>query len=141
NLVDAVELQRMHALGRSLLETDPEAALVPLRHAVGLFRGPVLAGIRNGLVVGNFAEWAEDSLARTVLRGEADLRTAATHSWHGRALGDAFTASLTERATIPADQRAEWERQAQLLRDAGAALTVEPMPPDGAAGDGREERR
>ncbi|MEW2477662.1 MULTISPECIES: AfsR/SARP family transcriptional regulator [Micromonospora] len=60
NLVDAVELQRMHALGRSLLETDPEAALVPLRRAVGLFRGPVLAGIRNGLVVGNFAEWAEE---------------------------------------------------------------------------------
>ncbi|RUL89867.1 hypothetical protein [Verrucosispora sp. FIM060022] len=81
------------------------------------------------------------SLARTVLHGEADLRTAATHSWHGRALGDAFTASLHQRETIPADQRAEWERQAQRLRDAGAALTVEAAPPDGAAGDGREERR
>ncbi|MEU6020844.1 hypothetical protein [Micromonospora sp. NPDC047134] len=81
------------------------------------------------------------SLARTVLHGEADLRTAVTHSWHGRALGDAFTASLHQRESIPADRRAEWERHAQQLRDACAALTVEAAPPDGAAGDGREEGR
>ncbi|MBQ1041481.1 hypothetical protein KBX03_03065 [Micromonospora sp. C72] len=81
------------------------------------------------------------SLAGTVLRGEADLRTAIQFSWHGRALDDAFTASLAERDAIPRDERAEWERQAQQLREAGAALTVDMDPWDGTAADGREERR
>ncbi|NYF58553.1 hypothetical protein [Micromonospora purpureochromogenes] len=81
------------------------------------------------------------SLARTVLSGEADLRTAVEFSWHGRALDDAFTASLNERDALPREERAEWERQAQQLRDAGSALTVEVEPLDGAASEGREERR
>jgi hypothetical protein len=81
------------------------------------------------------------SLARTVLRGEADLRTAAAFSWHGRALDDAFTASLSGRDAIPQDERAEWERQAQQLREAGKALTVEVEPFDGATGEGREQGR
>ncbi|WP_433393010.1 hypothetical protein [Micromonospora sp. KLBMP9576] len=81
------------------------------------------------------------SLARTVLNGEADLRTAAAFSWHGRALDDAFTASLREREAVSREDRAEWERQAQQLRDAGAALTVEVEPLGGATSEDREERR
>ena len=64
------------------------------------------------------------SLARTVLSGEATLRAAAQFSWHGLALDDAFTASLAQRDALTAAERAEWERQAHQLRDAGAALTV-----------------
>ena len=81
------------------------------------------------------------SLARTVLRGEADLRTAIEFSWHGRALDDAFTASLAERDAVPREERADWERQAQQLREAGAALTVDVEPWDGTAAGGREEGR
>ena len=81
------------------------------------------------------------SLARTVLRGEADLRTAATFSGHGRALDDAFTASLTDRDALTREERAEWERQAQRLREAGTALTVEVGPLDDATGEGREQER
>ncbi|MEU4383206.1 hypothetical protein [Micromonospora echinofusca] len=81
------------------------------------------------------------SLARTVLNGEADLRTAAAFSWHGRALDDAFTASLREREAASREERAEWERQAQQLRDAGAALTVEAEPLGGATSEEREEWR
>jgi hypothetical protein len=81
------------------------------------------------------------SMARTVLRGEADLRTAAAFSWHGRALDDAFTASLNERDALTREERAEWERQAQHLREAGTALTVEAEPLDAAPGEGREQGR
>lgn len=81
------------------------------------------------------------SLARTVLNGEADLRTAVSFSWHGRALDDAFAASLREREAVSQEERAEWERQAQQLRDAGAALTVEVEHLGGATSEDREERR
>ncbi|MFY1681718.1 hypothetical protein ACN265_09345 [Micromonospora sp. WMMD730] len=81
------------------------------------------------------------SLAGTVLRGEADLRTALGVSWHGRALEDAFTASLAERDAMSADERAEWQRQAQRLRDSGPALTADVDPCDGSTNDGREEWR
>ncbi|WP_328383680.1 hypothetical protein OHQ88_14195 [Micromonospora zamorensis] len=81
------------------------------------------------------------SLARTVLSGEADLRAAAMFSWHGQALDDAFTASLNERDALTRDERIEWERQAQQLREAGAELTVEAETLDGPAVEGREEQR
>ncbi|MEU8376630.1 hypothetical protein AB0C22_26435 [Micromonospora sp. NPDC048894] len=81
------------------------------------------------------------SLAGAVLRGEADLRMALGVSWHGRALEDAFTVSLAERDAMSADERAEWQQQAQRLRDAGPAVTVDVDPWDGSTGDGREERR
>ncbi|WBC08886.1 hypothetical protein [Micromonospora sp. WMMA1947] len=81
------------------------------------------------------------SLAHTVLSGEADLRTAAAFSWHGRALDDAFAASLREREALSREERADWEQQAQLLRYAGAALTVEVEPRGGATTEDREERR
>ncbi|MET7971020.1 hypothetical protein [Micromonospora sp. NPDC005305] len=81
------------------------------------------------------------SLSRTVLHGEADLRTAAAFSWHGLALDDAFTASLNERDALTRDERAEWERQAQQLREAGTALTVEVQPLDSATSEGREQGR
>ncbi|MGC4750582.1 hypothetical protein ACLQ28_33710 [Micromonospora sp. DT201] len=81
------------------------------------------------------------SLARTVLSGEADLRTAATFSWHGQALDDAFTASLNERDALTRDERIEWERQAQQLREAGAELSVEVEILDSLTTEGREEQR
>jgi hypothetical protein len=59
------------------------------------------------------------SLARTVLGGEADLRAAATSSWHGQALGDAFTESLARRDDLTPTERAEIERQARELRNVG----------------------
>lgn len=65
------------------------------------------------------------SLARTVLGGEADLRTATTFSWHGRALGDALGESLARRDDLTPAERAEFERQAGQLRDAGEQLTIE----------------
>ncbi|GLZ40830.1 hypothetical protein Acsp05_44540 [Actinokineospora sp. NBRC 105648] len=58
--VDVAALQAAHAEGRVLLDADPLAALGALSRAAGLFRGPVLAGIRNGLIVGGFARWAEE---------------------------------------------------------------------------------
>ncbi|MEV4629343.1 hypothetical protein AB0J90_24085 [Micromonospora sp. NPDC049523] len=58
------------------------------------------------------------SLARTVLAGDADLRTAVTHSWHGGALGEAFTEALNRRNELTPTERAQVERQAQQLRDA-----------------------
>ncbi|MFY1583551.1 hypothetical protein ACN267_03500 [Micromonospora sp. WMMD734] len=79
------------------------------------------------------------SLASTVLRGEADLRTALGVSWHGRASEKAFTVSLAEREAMSADERAEWQRQAQRLRDAGPALAVDVDPWDGSTGKGMKE--
>lgn len=58
--VDATDLHRLHSRGLSLMDRDPETALATLRQAVGLFRGPVLGRIRNGLVVGAFARWADE---------------------------------------------------------------------------------
>ena len=58
--IDSSRLQTAVACGKSLLNKDPAAALVVLRRAASLFRGPVLAGIRNGLVVGAFARWADE---------------------------------------------------------------------------------
>lgn len=81
------------------------------------------------------------SLAGTVLRRQADLRTALGVSWHGQALEDAFTTSLAERDAMSADERAEWQQQAQRLRDAGPAVTVDVDPWDSSTGDGREEQR
>ena len=49
--------------------------------------------------------------------------------------------ALNERDALTRDGRIEWERQAQQLRDAGAALTVEVEPLGGATSEGREEWR
>ncbi|MER5337947.1 hypothetical protein [Micromonospora sp. NPDC002717] len=106
-----------------------------------IHRQPLARAVLTALARSRGGDDPLGSLARTVLRGEADLRTAATFSWHGRALDDAFTASLNERDSLTRDERAEWERQAQQLRDAGAALTVEAELLGGAASEGREEWR
>ena len=39
---------------------------------------------------------------------------------------------------MSADERAEWQQQAQRLRDAGPAVTVDVDPWDGSTGDGRK---
>lgn len=58
--VDVFRLQSLHAAGRDEAERDPERALESFATAAALFRGPVLAGIDNGLIVGTFARWAEE---------------------------------------------------------------------------------
>ncbi|MFE9960506.1 hypothetical protein [Micromonospora sp. NPDC005299] len=57
------------------------------------------------------------SLARTVLTGDLDLRTAAAVSWHSDALQASFTEAMTRRDALSPDQRAEYERHARQLRD------------------------
>lgn len=59
------------------------------------------------------------SLAHTVLSGEADLRTAASMSWHGTALHASFAEAIANRDALSSEERAEFERQARLLRDVG----------------------
>jgi DNA-binding SARP family transcriptional activator len=58
--VDVHHLQALHAEGRSVLDAEPERALNAFTAAANLFRGPVLAGVNNGLIVGTFARWAEE---------------------------------------------------------------------------------
>ncbi|MBB2747246.1 UNVERIFIED_ORG: DNA-binding SARP family transcriptional activator [Microbispora rosea subsp. rosea] len=58
--VDVFRLQSLHAAGRDETDRDPERALDSFAAAAALFRGPVLAGIDNGLIVGTFARWAEE---------------------------------------------------------------------------------
>ncbi|MFC8850699.1 MULTISPECIES: hypothetical protein [unclassified Micromonospora] len=106
-----------------------------------IHREPLARAVLTTLARSRSGDDPLGSLARTVLSGEADLRTAVGYSWHGRALGDAFTASLNERNALTRDERAEWERQAQQLRGAGAGLTVEAEPPSGAASEGRDGQR
>ena len=57
------------------------------------------------------------SLARTVLTGDMDLRTAASVSWHADALHASFGEAMTQRDALSPEQRAEYERQAHQLRD------------------------
>ncbi|GAB2855675.1 hypothetical protein GCM10022221_64040 [Actinocorallia aurea] len=59
-LVDSHHLQRLHAQGVSALRDDPERALAGFTAAAALFRGPVLSGVPQGLIVGTFARWAEE---------------------------------------------------------------------------------
>ncbi|TLP54018.1 AfsR/SARP family transcriptional regulator [Microbispora triticiradicis] len=59
--VDVFHLKSLHARGRDTLDRDPESALEAFTAAARLFRGPVLAGIDNGLIVGSFARWAEEA--------------------------------------------------------------------------------
>lgn len=60
------------------------------------------------------------SLARTVLTGEASLRTAASNPWHGQGLATAMQKAINEQNHMTPEQRAEYERVAQRLRPAGA---------------------
>lgn len=64
-------------------------------------------------------------MARTVLAGEAGLRTATTHAWHGQALGDAFTESLTRRGDLTPTERANIDQQARQLRDSDEQTSFE----------------
>ncbi|MGX6606226.1 hypothetical protein ACWKSP_29495 [Micromonosporaceae bacterium Da 78-11] len=59
---------------------------------------------------------AMGSVARTVLSGEADLRTAAANPWHAQGLATAFAAAQDERERMKPEQRTAYERQAERLR-------------------------
>jgi SARP family transcriptional regulator, regulator of embCAB operon len=60
-LVDVTALQALHATGREHLDTDPMRALASFTEATRLFRGPVLSGIRNGMIINGFARWADET--------------------------------------------------------------------------------
>jgi hypothetical protein len=81
------------------------------------------------------------SLARTVLNGEANLRTAVAHPWHGQALGSAMASALDARRSLSPKERNDIERAAQRLKDAGAdeavVDTAAPGDADRRQGDGR----
>ncbi|WP_445548333.1 MULTISPECIES: AfsR/SARP family transcriptional regulator [unclassified Frankia] len=59
--MDVTELRQLHARGRADMVGDPERALAGFTAAARLFRGPVLAGLRNGTIVSTFARWAEET--------------------------------------------------------------------------------
>lgn len=72
---DVYDLQRLHTRGRAVLVDDPDQAYACFTAAADLFRGPVLAGMRNGSIVSTFVRWAEEmrlecleSIARCSLR-------------------------------------------------------------------------
>ncbi|MFF4415355.1 BTAD domain-containing putative transcriptional regulator [Streptosporangium sp. NPDC001559] len=58
--VDVFHLHALHTRGRSEIGHAPERALENFTAAARLFRGPVLGGIDNGLIVGTFTRWAEE---------------------------------------------------------------------------------
>jgi hypothetical protein len=60
------------------------------------------------------------SLARTVLTGDASLRTAASNPWHGQGLATAMQKAIDEQNRMTPEQRAAYERAAQQLRSADA---------------------
>jgi hypothetical protein len=55
------------------------------------------------------------SLARTVLGGQASLRSAAAHPWHGQALAPAFDEALEAQRRLSPQQRDDIERKARRL--------------------------
>lgn len=65
------------------------------------------------------------SLAHVILTGQADLRTTASHSWHGQALDSAWSESLARQRELSADEQTELEQQTQRLRDASEDQLVE----------------
>lgn len=60
------------------------------------------------------------SLARTVLTGEASLRTAANNPWHAQGLAAAMQKAIDEQTRMTPEQRTEYERAGQRLRPASA---------------------
>ncbi|GAB3887135.1 hypothetical protein GCM10029964_052620 [Kibdelosporangium lantanae] len=58
--LDVTELQALHAAGRDQVASDPAEALATFTKAARLFRGPVLGGIRNGMIIDAFARWANE---------------------------------------------------------------------------------
>ncbi|GIF23490.1 acyl-CoA reductase-like NAD-dependent aldehyde dehydrogenase [Actinoplanes tereljensis] len=57
------------------------------------------------------------SFARTVLSGEATLRGAANFPWHSDALATAAAKAQQEQQKMTPEQRAEYDRTAQQLRE------------------------
>jgi len=61
------------------------------------------------------------SLARTVLSGQASLRTAAADPWHAEGLATAGQAARDEQSRMTPQERAQYERQGERLRSRAAA--------------------
>ncbi|AVT29411.1 hypothetical protein C6361_07795 [Plantactinospora sp. BC1] len=105
----------------------------PYRDEVG--QQPLARAVLAKLAATRNADDAVGSFARAVLNGDASLRTAAAHSWHGQALGPAFDQALKTLRELPADERDAIERQAQRIRDHGDADIVN----EAISGNGTEE--
>jgi hypothetical protein len=56
------------------------------------------------------------SFARTVINGEATLRSAADFPWHSDALATAAAEAHEEQQRMTPEQRADYERVAERLR-------------------------
>jgi hypothetical protein len=80
---------------------------------------PLVRSLLRHSAASRYDDDAMSSLARRVLSGETTLRAAASDRYHGEGLASTFEAALRERAGLTAEQRAEYERQAEQLRDAG----------------------
>jgi hypothetical protein len=60
------------------------------------------------------------SFARTVINGEATLRTAANNSWHSHGLAAAAQSAQDEQNRMTPEERAGYERAARRLLTADA---------------------
>ncbi|AGZ39610.1 hypothetical protein [Actinoplanes friuliensis] len=68
------------------------------------------------------------SLARTVISGEATLRTAADNSWHSQGLAEAAQAAQDEQNRMTPEQRADYESAARRLMNDTAADDTDDAP-------------
>jgi DNA-binding SARP family transcriptional activator len=59
-VIDVTDLRTLYVHGLGLESDDPAAALAVFTRATALFRGPILGGIRNGIIVGGFGRWADE---------------------------------------------------------------------------------
>jgi hypothetical protein len=84
--------------------------------------------VLRALAIRHDATESLGSLARTVLAGEASLRGAASHSWHGEALGKAFASAIDAQARMSPSDRTK-------INDAGRRLQATTAP------EGSGERR
>ncbi|MEN3612416.1 hypothetical protein AAH979_23045 [Plantactinospora sp. ZYX-F-223] len=77
-----------------------------------LAQQPLARAVLAKLAATRNAEDPVGSFARAVLNGDAGMRAAAAHSWHGQTLGPAFDQALKTLRELPADERDAIERQA-----------------------------
>jgi hypothetical protein len=68
------------------------------------------------------------SLARTVISGEATLRTAANNSWHSHGLAAAAQAAQDEQNRMTSEERAGYEQAARRLLTEETADDTEDTP-------------
>jgi len=88
-----------------------------MKHAIE--NDPLVRSLLRHVAASQREDDPMSSLARSVLSRETTLRAAASDPYHGEGLASAFEAALRERANLTAEQHAEYERQAEQLRNGG----------------------